>query len=141
MSNSHAKLGRLVHERALGLLTPAGWTVELEVLEPPWFQLRLDHPLSSQHIVSFDSRRPVYDVLAQVLEEPEFAIVAGGPSYARHASLIRALRQSARGFEWQEGVLEVVAQILGDCDVVDPEEAEWLRAAGPAWPPGHRRDG
>ena len=48
-------------------------------------------------------------------------------------ALMRLLRQHALGHKWPEGVLGQVADVLSVCDVLSPEEADWLADAGGPW--------
>jgi hypothetical protein len=50
-----------------------------------------------------------------------------------HAEFIGALRENAAGMNRSQKVVRNFATLLESYDILTPDEADWLAAAGPAW--------
>jgi len=116
-------------------LAPVGWTIEAHPSVGPRVQIRFAHPLTATFTLSSDLSADSSDAtIERFLRRPEFALIAQAPKDVPHASLIRAIREHARGARWPIPVTQDLALILRAHDVLTPEESEWLSRAGPCWP-------
>lgn len=100
----------------------------------PRFQFTFRHPLTADFTLSVDPTKGMDETVEEFLSRPEFAIIGRAPRDLPHVSLIRALRENARGEKWSPQVLPRLALILRQHQLLTTDEANWLTRAGPCWP-------
>jgi len=111
-----------------------GWTVNGHPSTPPRFTFVLAHPLTADFILSVDpTSDSAEDTIERFLCRSEFAVISKAPKDLPHASLMRSLRENARGEQWPPFVLQGVARVLRGHDLLTSDEADWLTQAGPCW--------
>jgi hypothetical protein len=111
-----------------------GWTVIGHPSTPPRFTFVFAHPLTADCILSVDpTAGSAEDTVERFLGRPEFDVISKAPKDLPHASLVRSLRENARGEKWPPSVLQGVARVLRGHDLLTSGEADWLTQAGPCW--------
>lgn len=129
----YSESGERSLDRISAEISPDGWSVSLDPVDPPWIRLRLNHPLSAELILTLDTGRNVDHAIDETLRAREFAIIRDAPRQSPRASLMRVLRQRSGAFGWTQETLGQVAEILRIHNLLTVDEASWLGRAGVPW--------
>jgi hypothetical protein len=126
MTDNREELVRFLQEA----LEPAGWRVETSSSDPHSVRIVLQHPLSSEIVVSLPYDQATAAFAETFLTRSEFDVVAKAPEVP-HATLIGKIRDAAGAWGWDRADIAGIARILRSEELLTEAEADWLELAGP----------
>ena len=117
-------------ESRLEPLRTDGWQVDVDFESAEWVSFYVEHPLSTRSGFSLRVGGAVDQVLEQILDSREVAVIASAPRSIAHIKLLSEIRNAARAWDWPDSLAPQLAVALRAAEAISHEEMEWLAEAG-----------